>query len=150
VVSIFSAHADASPPKRARAICPFQGVNLFLWNGVKFFWYGWEPLEACHRYCTEFLCAIARPNLSVDRLCFPIPLVSKACLCEMIAGLSQAQQQATRQQTMANKLRIMVQELANSDVTRGEILDRVYTKCGCVQSLDGTRVCIVVWGIWSG
>ena len=59
----------------------------------------------------------------------------------MIAGLFQGQQNATQQQSMSNKARIMVKELAKGGMLKGEILDRVYVKSGGCESVDGSKVC---------
>ena len=60
--------------------------------------------------------------------------------CELIAGLSQQQQSAAAPQLLSNRLRLMHSELAKGVGLRGEVLDRVYTKSGCVVSLDGSKV----------
>ena len=60
--------------------------------------------------------------------------------CELIAGLSQQQQSAAAPHLLSNRLRLMHSELAKGVGLRREVLDRVYTKSGCVVSLDGLKV----------
>ena len=62
---------------------------------------------------------------------------------QLIAGLSQAQQSATRPQTTANKTKLMVMELqdpANAALSRSDILERVYCKSGGNIATEGTKV----------
>ena len=69
----------------------------------------------------------------------------------MVAGLMQAQQNATAQQTLANKVRIMILEIDRSvDKNKGDIINNTYTKSGCTLSVDGSRVCIPLtyWVRW--
>ena len=61
----------------------------------------------------------------------------------MVTGLMQAQQNATAQQTLANKVRIMILEIDRSvDKNKGHIINNTYTKSGCTLSVDGSQVCI--------
>ena len=60
--------------------------------------------------------------------------------CELISALSQEQQSAAAPQLLLNRLRLMHSELAKGVGLRREVLDWVYTKSGCVVSLDGSKV----------
>ena len=69
----------------------------------------------------------------------------------MVAGLMQAQQNETAQQTLANKVRIMILEIDRSvDKNKGDIINNTYNKSGCTLSVDGSRVCIplIYWVRW--
>ena len=57
-----------------------------------------------------------------------------------MSGLLQQQQNASAPQTLSNRIRLMFQDLKQGLSNKGELLDRVYTKSGCVVSLDGSKV----------
>jgi hypothetical protein len=64
---------------------------------------------------------------------------------QMIAGLQQSAQNASAQQSLSNKVRILSRELSMAN-TRMEAIDRTYIKTGCTIGNDGTKVCISFLG----
>ena len=52
----------------------------------------------------------------------------------------QAQQNAAQEQTLTNKVELLLQELSRPGISKTEALDRTYRKAGCVASKDGSMV----------
>ncbi len=61
----------------------------------------------------------------------------------MLAGQLQAQQNAAAEQTLQNKVNLLIAELANTNLSRSEAIDKVYVKSGCVTAKDGSMVCLL-------
>jgi hypothetical protein len=61
-----------------------------------------------------------------------------------LAGQLQAQQNAAQEQTLSNKVQLLLEEIHAEGSSRTECLDKVYIKGGCVPSKDGTMVCILM------
>lgn len=103
------------------------------------------------RWCQEFLCMVIRADVDKETQpeCFLLwdGLVLKSvcfhkawCQRELLAGQMQAQQNASAEQTLTNKVQLMLEELTNENLTRTEIIDKTYVKGGCTPSKDGTMV----------
>ena len=58
---------------------------------------------------------------------------------QLLAGQAQAAQNASAEQTLSNKVAILVAELAK-DQTKVACIDKMYVKSGCTTAKDGTMV----------
>ena len=63
-----------------------------------------------------------------------------------LAGLLQSSQSAVRQKTLANRVRLLVMDIqesekANEPILKMDRINRLYVRGGCTVDADGTRVC---------
>lgn len=67
------------------------------------------------------------------------------CWRQELAGLLQSSQSAVRQQTLANRVRLLVMDIKESEkenvaVLKMDRIDRLYVRGGCTVDADGTKV----------
>ena len=118
-------------------VCHFFSLHKKLAKGIKYL--------SFIKWTQEFLVQVCKPNLSLDersdRTVFEkYRLIS---LSMVVIGLFQGQQNATQQQLISNKARLMVVELKKGQYIKTEVADRVYVKSGGCESVDGTKVCTI-------
>jgi hypothetical protein len=58
----------------------------------------------------------------------------------LLARQLQAQQNAAQEQTLANKVQLLLEEIRAESGSRTECIDKVYIKGGCTASKDGSMV----------
>ena len=82
------------------------------------------------RWVVFFRCRRVHPDTKLDRR-------------QLIAGREQARSSTVMQQSLSQKLAwfIKEQQAADSNTTRTALLQKVYLKCGCTRTTDGSLVC---------
>ena len=99
------------------------------------------------RYSYFFANADASGNFTIGFKRFVSELICwiVTCWCQELAGLLQQSQSAVRQQTLWNRVRLLVMdikaaELSHENVLKMDRLDRLYVRGGCTLDVDGTKV----------